>query len=134
MGQQQLLLIILASIIAGAGVFLGINMFQENAAQANMDAVMQDCLTIATKAQTWYKRPSVVGGGGHDFNNITFAKLGYPAEPYSNENGSYSFGTITTNSVEIIGDGKEDLDGDNTPLKVTLTVSSNKAAITAVQK
>jgi len=134
MGQQQLLLLVLASIIAGAGVLLGVNMFQENAAQANMDAVMQDCLTIATKAQTWYKRPGVVGGGGHDFSSITFVKLGYTADPYSNDNGSYSFGTISPNTVEIIGNGKESLDGDATPLKVTITVSSIQAAVTDVQK
>jgi len=134
MGQQQLLLIILASLITGAAVLLGINLFQENAGQANMDAVMQDCLTIATKAQAWYKRPSVLGGGGHDFTSITFAKLGYPADPYNDENGAYSFGTITTNTVEIIGDGKESLDGDATPLKVTITISSTQAAVTDVQK
>lgn len=134
MGQQQLLLLVLVSIITGAGVLLGVNLFQENAAQANMDAVMQDCLTIATKAQAWYKRPSSVGGGGHDFQNITFVKLGYPANPYSNDNGSYSFGTITQNSLEIIGNGKEDLDGDAIALKVTITVSSTKALVTDVQK
>jgi hypothetical protein len=134
MGQQQLLLLVLASILTGAGVLLGVNLFQENAVQANLDAVMQDCFTIAIKAQAWYKRPSSMGGGGHDFSSITFGKLGYATDPYLNDNGSYSFSTITQNTLEIIGDGKDSMDGDVTPLKVKVTVSSTQAVVTDVQK
>jgi hypothetical protein len=134
MGQQQLLLLVLASIITGAGVLLGVNLFQENAVQANLDAVTQDCFTIAIKAQAWYKRPGSMGGGGHDFSSITFGKLGYAADPYLNDNGSYSFGAITQNTLEIIGDGKDSMDGDTTPLKVKVTVSSTQAVVTDVTK
>jgi hypothetical protein len=135
MGQQQLLLLILASLITGAGVLWGVNMFQENAGQANMDAVTQDCLIFATKAQAWYQRPSALGGGGRDFTDISFVKLGYAVDPYTNENGSFSFGAITTNSVQIIGDGKESLDGDTTPLKVIVTVAAGtKSVVTNIQK
>jgi len=135
MGQQQLLLIILASLITGAAVLLGVNLFQQNAGQANMDAVMQDCLIFAAKTKAWYNRPSFMGGGGHDFTAISFVNLGYAADPYVNENGSYSFGSITANSVELIGDGKESLDGDTTPLKVIVTVSAGTAPlVTTIQK
>jgi len=135
MGQQQLLLLILASLITGAAVLLGVNLFQQNAGQANMDAVTQDCLTIATKTKAWYNRPNFLGGGGHDFTDISFVNLGYAADPYINENGSYSFGSITPNSVEVIGDGKESLDSDTTPLKVIVTVSAGTAPlVTTIQK
>jgi hypothetical protein len=135
MGQQQLLLIILASLITGAAILLGVTLFQQNAGQANMDAVMQDCLTIATKTRAWYNRPSLLGGGGHDFTSISFVNLGYSADPYENENGSYSFGSITANSVEVIGDGKESLDGDTIPLKIIVTVSAGTTPlVTTIQK
>jgi len=38
MGQQQLLLLVLSALIVGAAVVVGINMFSQNAAQANQDA------------------------------------------------------------------------------------------------
>lgn len=70
MGQQQLLLLILAAVIVGVAITLGINMFAQNSAQANQEAVMQDVLTIASRAQAWYRRPVQMGGGGRTFDGL----------------------------------------------------------------
>lgn len=51
MGQQQLLLLVLAAIIVGVGVIVGINMFGSNAEEANRDAMLQDCLAIGARAE-----------------------------------------------------------------------------------
>jgi len=135
MGQQQLLLLILATIIAGAGVLLGVNMFQESAAQANMDDVTQDCYTFATKAQSWFRRPAMMNGGGQSFSGFDFGDINLPAgASYSNENGSYAISGVTNTSCTITGTGKESLDTDPAPLTVTITVNSSAAAVIGMTK
>ncbi len=119
MGQQQLLLLILAAIIVGIAIVVGINMFGQNAVQANQDAVTQDVLTIASRAQGWYRRPTSMGGGGKAFTGCTLALLNFPP---SNDNGTYAPGTITPTTFEIIGTGTEDGGGAATPLQVKVTV------------
>lgn len=54
MGQQQLLLVILVTIIVGIATVVAINTFGSSAEQANLDAVRQDIAQIATAAQAWY--------------------------------------------------------------------------------
>ena len=135
MGQQQLLLLTLAAILVGIGVLLGINMFQENAAQANLDAVIQRSLSIGSQAQAWYKRPVAMGGGGQSFTGFTLAELGYAAAGDTTEDGIFTATVLGSNSIMITGVGKEDLGGaDADPLEVDVTVSSNSAAVSAVRK
>jgi hypothetical protein len=140
MGQQQLLLLVLAAIIVGAGVILGVNMFQENAAQANRDAVMQDVMTFAGKAQAFYRRPLAVGGGGQDFGNLTWAAIGItqnsdgtaatPTE-YTNDNGTYTITPgATSNTCDILGEGKEDLDGNGNNLQVNAEITGSAVNVT----
>jgi len=137
MGQQQLLLLVLAAIIVGTGVILGVNMFQENAAQANMDAVTQDVMTFAGKAQAWYRRPTAVGGGGQLFNgtnSLTWDDLitGASGTSYPNDNGTFVISGLAANTCTIEGTGKENLDGDvgGTLLKVTAVVTGNSVNVT----
>lgn len=120
MGQQQLLLLILAAIIVGIAIVMGINMFGENAVQANQDAVTQDVLTIASRAQGWYRRPAQMGGGGRSFVGLDLADINFQA---TNDNGSYAFAAApVAGSFTIVGTGTEDGDSDNEPLEVQVTV------------
>ncbi|KPK92649.1 hypothetical protein AMJ80_06470 [bacterium SM23_31] len=119
MGQQQLLLIVLGVIIVGIAVAIGINIFNESAAQANFDAVMSDLLRIASNSQQWYMKPSSLGGGGRTFASISMANIN--TSP-SNTNGDYSFSNITDDSFDITGIGREDGDKDGTLITVTITV------------
>jgi hypothetical protein len=132
MGQQQLLLLVLTAIMVGVGVLLGVDMFQESAAQANLDAVMQDCMTFVAKAQAWYRYPMVVGGGGQDYTNFSWGdiNLSPDAGPYVNENGSYVISGNAVSSFVITGTSKADFDGDATPASVVITVTGNGVTIT----
>jgi len=131
MGQQQLLLLVLAAIIVGTGVILGVNMFQENAAQANMDAVTQDCLTFASKAQAWSKRPASIGGGGHAFTGFDFGDINLPTgATFSNENGDFTISGVTITGCVITGVGKENIDGAGANLTAVVTVSTNNVVVT----
>src|SRR5512139_2307107 len=73
MGQQQLLLIILGVIVVGIAVAVGITMFNDSAVSANRDAVTNDLVNLASRAQQYYRRPTALGGGGGSFANLTAA-------------------------------------------------------------
>lgn len=119
MGQQQLLLIVLGVIIVGIAVVVGIQMFGSSAASANFDAVMSDLNTFGANAQSWYKKPTNMGGGGRSFSSVTEAAIGIR----DNDNGTYQItGTPAAGSFVIQGDGVEDGDGDGTNVQIQMTV------------
>jgi len=55
MGQQQLLLIVLGTIIVGVAVIVGINMFTTGAVNAERDALLQDVNAA------WHQMPHRTG-------------------------------------------------------------------------
>ena len=102
MGQQQLLLVILVTIIVGIATVVAINTFGSAADSAAQDAVRQDLVTIAASAQGYYMRPEMLGGGGRTFEGISFNNISFAgsipeddqgaSDPLVavNENGSYT--------------------------------------------
>jgi len=100
MGQQQLLLVILVTIIVGIATVVAINTFGSAADSANLDAVRQDVASIAAAAQGYYMKPTMLGGGGRAFNTgdgITFEQFAFAAthidsdgKTACNENGTYA--------------------------------------------
>jgi Tfp pilus assembly protein PilE len=108
MGQQQLLLIILGVIVVGIAVAVGITMFTDNAVNANRDAVTNDLVNLAARAQQFYRRPTALGGGGNSFVGLTADAAGLRklTNKASNANGAYtitSAGTSTTVTVQGVG-------------------------------
>ncbi len=118
MGQQQLLLIILGVIVVGIAVAVGITMFSDNAVSANRDAVSNDLVNLAARAQQFYRRPAALGGGGNSFVGLTadatgLAKLTNMALG-KNANGTYTVSSAgTANQVILRGIGTETLAGNN---------------------
>lgn len=104
MGQQQLLLLVLGAIIVGTAIVVGVNMFSESAVNSNRDAVVQDCMTLTTRAQQWYRTPTILGGGGRSFTGITLQDIRFPA---TNENGSFAIVADNANQITITGTGLE---------------------------
>ena len=96
MGQQQLLLVILVTIIVGIATVVAINTFSSSADSANLDAVRNDIASIAASAQGYYIKPSMLGGGGNSFASITFNNIAFAADTIDaagtnafNANGRY---------------------------------------------
>src|SRR4030042_3669825 len=88
--------------IAGA---VGITMFTDNATSANRDAVTNDLVNRASRAQQYYRRPSSMGGGEGSFTGLTFDKLS--SKP-SNSNGRYLInGAVAATQVKLRGVGRE---------------------------
>lgn len=120
MGQQQLLLVILVTIIVGIATVVAINTFGSAADQANIDAVKQDLATIAAAAQGYYMKPGMLGGGARSFNGISFNKMAVPGNVsgatnniLTNENGIYEITAIgndqfTVTATPASGVGNDD--------------------------
>ena len=107
MGQQQLLLVILVTILVGIATVVAINVFGTAAEQGNRDAVRQDLLTASAGAQAIWARPASLAGVGGNFadtqvsNRQFFRLLGIPGSftvegetvsenEIGNENGTYA--------------------------------------------
>ena len=109
MGQQQLLLVILVTIIVGIATVVAINTFGSAADSANLDAVRQDMASIAASAQGYYMKPGALNGGGQDFSGMTFEDLAFGGDITAtntiatNSNGTYKLGTVGPNSIELTG-------------------------------
>ena len=62
MGQQQLLLLVLATVIVGLATVAGIQAFDQGKSQAANDALTQRALSIASDIQAQANKPSQLGG------------------------------------------------------------------------
>ena len=131
MGQTQVLLIALIVIILGISIIVGIKIFEANAANANLDAVINDLLALSAQAQHYYLKPSAIGGGSLSFKNITILHL---TNKSSNQNGSYSVDARQVNRVILRGEGKLDGDGDNKNCSVLLYVFADSIAVNILQR
>jgi len=52
-------------------VAVGITMFSDSAVNANRDAMVNDLVNLASRAQQFYRRPSSLGEVGIRFNGLT---------------------------------------------------------------
>jgi len=64
MGQQQLLLIVLGVIIVGVALVVGINLYNANARQAEIESMASECNSLILLAIEHYQKPVAFGGGG----------------------------------------------------------------------
>ncbi|RJP81058.1 MAG: hypothetical protein C4524_02585 [Candidatus Zixiibacteriota bacterium] len=120
MGQQQLLLLVLSVIIVGIAIVVGITMFNDQSASANLDAVCNDLTNLASRAQQYAIRPEAMGGGGGDFDNLTIQHL--TSDP-TNGNGTFALLSAGGNLASIQGTGTLDGDNDGNPCQATVSVN-----------
>jgi len=105
MGQQQLLLVILVTIIVGIATVVAINTFGSAADSANVDAVRVDLAQIAASAQGFYMKPQMLGGGSRSFTGLTFNTMAFSGVIESptqaeNENAEYILPATTTADLQ----------------------------------
>jgi len=62
MGQQQLLLLVLSTVIVGLATVAGIQAFDEGQSQATQDALVQRALEIGNDVYAAHEKPSQFGG------------------------------------------------------------------------
>ena len=86
MGQQQLLLLVLATVIIGLAVAVSIDAFAQNRRKAEVDVVVERLVTLASIAQTWKMTPAALGGGqgANGFEGVLsgFDQMGWSSVPW----------------------------------------------------
>ncbi|MCH8289434.1 MAG: hypothetical protein IID12_10090 [Candidatus Marinimicrobia bacterium] len=106
MGQQQLLLIVLGTIIVGVAVIVGINMFTTGAVNAERDALLQDVNSVASSAVSFWRRPAVLGGGARTFVGVSdITRFGADS---SNANGNFVMSSITSAQFTLTATGSNE--------------------------
>jgi len=122
MGQQQLLLLVLSTVIVGLATVAGIQAFSENQAQSNADALTQQALNYASDLQAHYQKPEQFGGSGSSWPSDLTVLNGVSSTPVDVPSGKVVFNSNTNSCSSISGTGSNtqymiaggDNDGDGT--------------------
>lgn len=135
MGQQQLLLVILASIVVGIAIAVGLNMFRASAIESARDAVAVDLEDLAIRAQAYYRKPRVLGGGDRTFTqpNGQVIRINAIAASDSNANGRYFIDSArsTAQLLVIVGQGYEVV--GNFPIELEIQVTPDNATMQVIR-
>ena len=116
MGQQQLLMIVLAIIIVGIAIAISVQLFRSNAIESKRDLLIEETTSLATLAIQYYKKPQAMGGGGRSFMGWEI-----PSQMDSTFNGNFMRAVVSANEVTITGTGSEAVT-DTDSIKVETTV------------
>jgi hypothetical protein len=131
MGQQQLLLLVLSTVIVGLATVAGIQAFSENQAQASQDALVQKGTSIASDIQGLAAKPTQLGGidadGISDASKIV-DRLGYDSNPVDVPGaGSNGECEIKNNSNSTEGTIDVVCTSDDAPQTVTVGVTPSNS-------
>ncbi|RKY95607.1 MAG: hypothetical protein DRQ13_06885 [Ignavibacteriae bacterium] len=119
MGQQQLLLIVLATIVIGIAIVLAIQLFRTNAIDSKRDILIEETTTLGLMALQYFKKPAEIGGGSQSFIGWTI-----PSQMTQTANGNFMTSTVAPDQVIITGTGTEIVTG-NDLIEVQTTVTAN---------
>jgi len=117
MGQQQLLLIIVGTVIVAIAIMVGIWMFRSNAVDNNRNGMANYLTHLGALAQAYYENPTLLGGGGRSF-------AGYQIAPVDQvtDDGNFTVVSASPQKAILQGIGVEiGVDGAN-PTKITVVV------------
>lgn len=119
MGTQQLLLLVVALIIVGAAIVIGIKLFGANAVLANRDSISAEMNTLAAVAMGYYKKPLEIGGGSNSFTNWQI-----PSQLDSTAYGTYT-ASPTSQVLTITGIGTEIGDDGTNYVRLVSTITQS---------
>ena len=119
MGQQQLLMIVLAIIIVGIAIAISVQLFRSNAVEAKRDVLIEETSSLAAMAIQYYKKPQEMGGGGKSFMGWTI-----PPQMIQTVNGNFMTSAVSPTQVVITGTGSEVVTG-NDSIKVQTIVTAD---------
>jgi hypothetical protein len=110
MGHQQLLLILLGTIVVIIAIVIGLTLFTTSAVETNRDQLISDLNYLSADAQSYYKKQAEYGGGDGNFSgweitdfykNYESGKIKAKIKSGGNEV------KITANGTEIGRNGKK---------------------------
>jgi hypothetical protein len=98
MEHQDVLLILLGTIVVVIAISIGVTMFTNNSVNMQRDAIRSDLAVLAAKAQEFYRRPAPLDGGGDSFDLLTANSITLLTDTPRNRNGSYFVETAGSGS------------------------------------
>jgi len=119
-----MLLIVLGVIIVGIATAVGFAMFADNAASSNRDSLTNDLSAYAVQAQSYMRKPTILGGGGGSMAGYTL-----PGN-HKNADGSFAVTAANWNTVTIQAVGTETGYDEVNPVKVSALVSRDSMQVT----
>jgi len=122
LGQQQLLMIVLAIIIVGIAVAVSIQLFRSNAIEQKRDLLIEETTSLGYMAIQYYKKPAELGGGSKSFLGWTI-----PSQMVVTANGNFMTSTVTADQVIITGTGTEVVTGVDS-IEVQTIVTANEVS------
>lgn len=137
MGSNQVLLLVLVTVIIGIAIILAVNMFNENAASANLDRITFFLTELGGRAQKYYRTPIWLAGGGHSFSGITADAQGIALLTSISQTEDGQFTVLTAGNdtqVTLQGVGIEDGDQDGTKCTVTIQVFADSVSLSIVNR
>jgi Tfp pilus assembly protein PilE len=135
MGQQQLLLVILVTIVVGIATVVAMQVVNIQLEKSNKTKVRQDVQSVASSARAFYRKPGSLDGGNSSFKEVTFRQTSFPKLGLSsdalkvyNENGTYVISSRSNSqfTIEAYPSTNDSYDDEN-PL-----ASTDGEALTAV--
>jgi hypothetical protein len=137
MGQQQLLLLVLATVIVGLATVAGIQAFEQGSVRANQDALTQTAVKIASDIQSQVEEPSQFGGYDGDLGsasgNVTLGELGYETSSnlYSTTDGECAItsGGANSNSASPSNGSEVSASSSSSNIVVTCASSDNDVSV-----
>ena len=136
MGYQQFLMLVLAVLIVGISVSVGLDMFNQNSRNINRQSIISEMNIYAGVANAFYKAPGSLGGGGRawDVDRLGYW-LGFNYEPTNNttssNNGIYTFSS-SGDVLTIVGVGTEMGNNGSTNVQATMTLTGEGCEIVTV--
>ncbi len=126
MGQQQLLLILAGVIVVMLMVSVGMMLFKDNASASNRDALANDLIRLASRAQEYERRPPLLAGGNGSF-------VGFTLGSYTrNENGSFQVANASAAGLDIQATGVETGYDNLNPVKIMIRVTADSVHVVLV--
>ena len=144
MGQQQLLLLVLSTVIVGLATVAGIQAFSEGQTQATQDALTQRGISIGQDISAALNKPDQLGGISQTSSKEQIAAAagldadgngeGIPADGAGNEADCDITGTdiITITCAENGSGGSNSSDPDQGNQTVTVETDQNGAEVVSI--
>ncbi|MCS3831215.1 hypothetical protein GGP91_003316 [Salinibacter ruber] len=138
MGQQQLLLLVLSTVIVGLATVAGIQAFSENQQQATQDALTQRAISIGSDISAAANQPTQMGGielGSNGDNASTIAsRIGLSSDTGIDADGAgdgASCAITTANTDEAQVDcGSDGANSGDVQVTVTVDPDANNDPVT----
>jgi hypothetical protein len=121
MGQQQLLLLILGTIVVGISIRVGLRMVDDQNMQQNRDQLALQAQQIYAVAEQHATKSLRQAGGAGTYTNFTI-----PKGMRTTVAGTFTATVSGTTGLTIIGTGNVKGNNGTSPVTVTSTITNRK--------